>query len=231
MQSTQSPSDPFAPPKRSALTRFAATMKRAGITPFALKVGLALLLVIVVMALVAKVLSIVERDSAVIAWVQAIGGVLSIFAAWLIGRNSEVAAAKARDQQRRILLEGTRTCAKQCVDTISRLDRAFTLVTVTRSLFLSTYDATAFEVALRSLRSVPFHDLGDYALGKAILDLETVWDRTKQRLDEQEAYARHRTEGATIDVTGAMRDSTLIFNHAASVERRAAELLDERARF
>jgi hypothetical protein len=161
---------------------------------------------------------------ALAAWVQAILTAGAVFAAArLQDRSLERRERMARTQR----LEGAASIARWCL-AMYEATKKRGRPNMTPFDFATVHREEDFHAAVRALRTIPLAELGDGDLTVTVLRLEAALERASADLAAASQHALQHPGAAPETIDGAnmvAKFEVEIFNAAAGVERRVAELV------
>lgn len=140
------------------------------------------------MALVAATAALanwLNVTAGIAAWVQAIGSIVAVAAAYAISRSGVAAAERVRREERLQLLRGAEATVSWSAQVLTTFaDKAHP--SITYDAFERLYRPADFQAALRAIHSIPLSQIADLDLVRDILRLEAVLIDAADRLAKVE---------------------------------------------
>lgn len=182
--------------------------------------GIALLLAVAALA------DWLNITAGIAAWVQAIGSLVAIVAAYAIARSGVAAAERVRRDARLQLLRGAESTVTWSAGVVTAIaDKAH--VGMTYDAFDRAYRPADFQAALRAIQSIPLSELADLDLVRDILRLEAVLIDAAERLSkvERASLAVHAKTRGLPDMAAI---GTEVVNAKESFRLRVMEIVTGR---
>ncbi len=161
----------------------------------------------------------------VAAWAQAIFAALAVFAAaWL---QERFVTRQSQTAQRRIH-ENAASAARWVLQSFEKVQTSVEDQRLKGRDFVALEGQGALTVSVKALAEIKLSDIDDRTLATAVFTLQGTMDDVIRRRDKQIEVAGFAPE-PIVTQGWFSQDHTTVFNQAASVERRAAELSGRRS--
>lgn len=159
------------------------------------------------------------------AWAQAIFAAAAVFAAAWLQERFVTRQSQATKQR---LYENAASAARWVLQSFENIQKAVDGQRVKGRDFIGLEGQGALTISARTLAEIKLSEIEDTVLATAIFKLQSTMSEVIQRRDKQIEVAAYAPE--PIVTQGWFgQDAVAIFNQAASVERRVAELCGRRS--
>lgn len=117
----------------------------------------------------------IEGHPALASWMQALGAIAAIFAAFMIGRSQSSAALSNARQLAQDAELGRRAAileiARMCADRAEAVGQIFSTQPISKAKFFAEYHPSVIESRVAAVSAIPVHEVGSAEAAGALIDL------------------------------------------------------------
>lgn len=152
----------------------------------------------------------IEAHPGLASWMQTLGALATICAAFLIGRsqsstalkNSRLLAEDAEQGRRAAILE----IARMCADRAEAVGRIFSTQPISRAKFFDEYHPSVIESRVAAVSAISAHELGSAEAAGALLDLRDQLVFLRNAVHDWDSGKGPGTDSDRVDGNALARD-------------------------